>query len=301
MILECVKKMICSNIEALFQVGIISVSIDQFTGWFREVGSKLIGTIIVILVMIVTLKIGDKVIKKWVKRKSEKANSSNDTFSLNSFNMDEKLAKTIGAILRSLLKYAVYFIGITSILSIYFGTVSLTLASIGGVAIGFGAQNLVKDVISGIFLLIENQYMVGESIEIQGSTGVVESIEIRVTRIRDANGDIHIIPNGSILKVTNKSRGSRRALVEVTISYDSDLNKAIDIINEVCLEYGKDDENIVELPQVVGITELGARGINIRVVGRTKPTKEWNAEVELRKKIKLALDDNNISIPYNTK
>ncbi|ADL54026.1 mechanosensitive ion channel family protein [Clostridium cellulovorans] len=293
--------MICSNIEALFQVGIISVSIDQFTGWFREVGSKLIGTIIVILVMIVTLKIGDKVIKKWVKRKSEKANSSNDTFSLNSFNMDEKLAKTIGAILRSLLKYAVYFIGITSILSIYFGTVSLTLASIGGVAIGFGAQNLVKDVISGIFLLIENQYMVGESIEIQGSTGVVESIEIRVTRIRDANGDIHIIPNGSILKVTNKSRGSRRALVEVTISYDSDLNKAIDIINEVCLEYGKDDENIVELPQVVGITELGARGINIRVVGRTKPTKEWNAEVELRKKIKLALDDNNISIPYNTK
>ena len=290
-----------NNINELFQIGTIIISIDKIKEWLQEAGTKIIGTIIVILVMMVVLKIGDAIIKKWVKRKSEKANGGDDTFSLNSFYMDEKLSKTIGAILRSILKYAVYFVGITSILSIYFWTVILTLASIGGVAIGFGAQNLVKDVISGIFLLIENQYMVGESIEIQGSSGVVESIEIRVTRIRDINGDIHIIPNGSIIKVTNKSRGSRRALVEVTISYDSDLNKAIDIINKTCLEYGKNDENIVELPQVAGVTELGARGINIRVVGRTKPTKEWNTEVEIRRKIKLALDDNGISIPYNTK
>lgn len=290
-----------SNVIAIFKIGMISISIDKVTGWFQEAGSKVIGTIVVVLVMMATLKIGDAIIKKWVKGKSQKSNRENDTFALNSFNMDEKLAKTIGAILRSILKYAVYFVGITSILSIYFGTISLTLASIGGVAIGFGAQNLVKDVIAGIFLLIENQYMVGESIEIQGSSGVVESIEIRVTRIRDANGDIHIIPNGSIIKVTNKSRGSRRALVEVTISYDSDLNKAIDIINKACLEYGKDDENIVELPQVAGVTELGARGINIRVVGRTRPAKEWNTEVDLRKQIKLALDENDISIPYNTK
>ena len=157
----------------------------------------------------------------------------------------------------------------------------------------------MKDVIAGIFILIENQYIVGEYIGIENKSGIVESIEIRVTRIRDFNGDLHIIPNGSISTVTNHSRGSRRVLVDITIDYEADLNKAIDIINEVCIEYAKENENIVEVPTVAGVTELGARGINIRTIGRAKPMKEWGSELDLRKKIKFALDEAGMEIPHN--
>lgn len=197
-----------------------------------------------------------------------------------------------------------YFFGITVILTLIFGSklfsaVSLTFASIGGVALGFGSQNLVKDVVNGFFILFEDQYSVGDYITIGKSSGIVESIELRVTKIRSFKGDLHIIPNGNISEVTNHSRGPISINVNVSIAYEENIDDATKVINIACDEFSKDNEDIVEKPKVVGITELGSSGVNIRVSGKVKPMKQWANENQLRKYVKEALDKAEIEIPYN--
>ena len=166
-------------------------------------------------------KIGNKLIEKAVIIKKSKFRQKN--------------SNTVAAILKSVLKYAVYFLGVTTILCIFFKNITLTFAGIGGVALGLGAQNLIKDVINGFFILFEDQYSVGDYITIEGESGVVESIELRITRIRDFR---HIIPNGSITNVTNRSRGMR-FVVEVDIAYEEDAYGAMDVLREACNEFKK--------------------------------------------------------------
>jgi small conductance mechanosensitive channel len=177
-------------------------------------------------------------------------------------------------------------------------TTVIAVTSIAGVAIGFGAQNLVKDIITGFFILFEDQFAVGDYITIEGMSGIVEVLGLRITKIRDFSGDLHIIPNGSITKVTNKSRGNMRALVEFQIAYEEDIDNAIKVINRVNKEMKKDFKQIVEGPEVMGVTALGDFGVTIRVFAKTLPMEQWGVEVELRKKIKNALDMEGIEIPY---
>jgi small conductance mechanosensitive channel len=176
-------------------------------------------------------------------------------------------------------------------------TTVIAVTSIAGVAIGFGAQNLVKDIITGFFILFEDQFAVGDYIVIEGMSGIVEVLGLRITKIRDFSGDVHIIPNGSITKVTNKSRGNMRALVEFQIAYEEDIDNAIKVINRVNDQIKKDFKQIVDGPEVIGVTDLGDFGVTIRVIAKTKPMEQWGVEVELRKRIKNALSNAGISIP----
>jgi small conductance mechanosensitive channel len=223
----------------------------------------------------------------------ERQRNSNSKFSLNG-----KRSMTLEAILKSILRYAVYFFGIVGLFSQIFGAITLTFAGIGGVAIGFGAQNLVKDIINGFFILFEDQYAVGDYINIEDKGGIVESIELRVTKIRDFNGDLHIIPNGLISRVTNHSRGNARVLVEVDIAYEEDVDKAIEVLSGVCEAFSAREENMVEGPKVAGVTALKDSGLTIRVVGKAKPMTHWECEMALRKEIKKALTSEQIEIPY---
>lgn len=271
--------------SGVINIGNILITPEQITyGVF-----KVIKILSIVVLMYLSIKIGSKIIHKFMDRQRK----SNSKFTLN-----EKRSMTLEAILKSVLRYSVYFFGIVGIIGQIFGDIGLTFAGIGGVAIGFGAQSLVKDIINGFFILFEDQYAVGDYINIDDKSGIVESIELRVTRLRDFNGDFHIIPNGLITKVTNHSRGNARVLVDVDIAYEEDVDKAIDVLSNVCSKFKSENENMVEGPKVAGVSALKDSGLTIRIIGKAKPMTHWDCEMNLRKEIKKALSESNIEIPY---
>ncbi|MDB2086543.1 mechanosensitive ion channel family protein [Clostridium paraputrificum] len=263
------------------------ISIDMRD--IENIVNKGIRIVVIIILMHITIKIGNRLINKFVKRQIE----SNARFS-----MDNQKAKTIGEVLKSVLKYMTYFIGAALILSDAFNGISVAMASVGGFALGFGAQSLVKDIINGFFILFEDQYGVGDHVTIGTFSGIVETIGIRTTVIRDFSGDVHLIPNGTINQVTNHSRGNIRFIVDVDISYEEDIDNAINVISNVCNKYKDENENIVEPIEVLGVNSLNASSVTIRIIGKAKPLKQWEAERELRKRVKKVLDEEGIEIPY---
>lgn len=256
----------------------------------ESVVNKGLKIIFVIIAMYVSVKLGKHLIKKFVQKQVE----SNAIISL-----DSQRAKTLGEVLKSVLKYSVYFMGITIIVSILFGGISFTFASIGGIAVGLGAQSLIKDLINGFFILFENQFGVGDHVTLGNFNGIVKSIGIRTTVVIDFTGDIHSIPNGSITGVTNHSRNDIRFMVDVNISYEEDIEKVISIIKLTCEEFkSKNEEYINEPIEVPVIIALGVLSVTVRIVGKAKPLNQGKMENELRKAIKLSLDKNEIEMPY---
>lgn len=250
-------------------------------------GLNMAKVIAILVFMYLTIKIGNGIINRYVsKQKNFK------------FSLDDKKAKTVGAVLKSILRYSVYFFGIFAIIEVLFNKIGLTFAGIGGVALGFGAQSLIKDVINGFFILFEDQFTVGDYINVDDKGGIVESMELRVTKIRDFNGDLHIIPNGLITKVTNHSRGNIRIMVDVDVSHDEDLDRVIKVISDLCDKFKAENECVTEGPKVLGISALKEDRITIRVAGKSKPMTQWDAEMKLRKEIRDALNSANIKIPY---
>jgi small conductance mechanosensitive channel len=174
-------------------------------------------------------------------------------------------------------------------------------AGIAGVAIGFGAQSLVKDVISGFFLLMENQIRVGDVANIAGISGLVEAINLRTTRLRDLEGRVHIIPNGEIAVATNFTRDWSRALVEIGVAYKEDVDNVISVLKDVGEEMRNDPaykEIILEPLTVLGVDSFGDSSVNIRVFFKTLPIKQWEVAREFRKRVKKAFDEKGIEIPF---
>ena len=175
-------------------------------------------------------------------------------------------------------------------------------AGIAGVALGFGAQSLVKDVISGLFILIEDQFGVGDVVDLGECEGTVEALGLRSTRLRDVYGVMWHVPNGEILRVANKSQLWARALLDVEVAYEADLRHAQEVIRTVAHgmwedpEWGNDE--IAEEPEVWGVQNLGADGVSIRVVMKTEPARQWGVEREFRLRVKEALEREGIEIPY---
>lgn len=254
-----------------------------------NIGIKGVRIVLIVLLMVMAIKVGSKLIDHFIEKQDKLR-----------FSLDSRKSKTLGAILKSILRYAVYFFGIIQLLDSFkfFSGINLTFAGIGGVALGFGAQSLIKDIINGFFILFEDQFAVGDYINIDDKGGIVESIELRVTKIRDFNGDLHIVPNGMISKVTNHSRGDMRILVDVDIAYEEDVDRAVKVIQKVCEDFKAGNENVVEGPNVVGVTALKDNGYTIRIVGKVKSMTQWENEVKLRREIKKAFEEAKIEIPY---
>lgn len=218
-----------------------------------------------------------------------------------SLHFDEKRARTLMTIMKSVIKYSVYFIAIITVLDELNVPITAVLSAAGilGLAVGFGAQNLVKDVITGFFILFENQFSVGEYIETEGFGGVVEEVGLRVTKLRDWSGELHIIPNGRISVVTNHNRGSMRALVEVGIAYEADLERALLVLKQIAAGVARDLAPVItDGPDVLGVTKLDDSAVVIRIVAKTLPLEQWGVERELLKRIKEAFDKEGIEIPY---
>lgn len=215
--------------------------------------------------------------------------------------VDENKTMTMASLLKSLVRYGTYFVAGVNILDILgINTASLlTAAGIGGLAFSFGAQNLVKDIISGFFIILEDQYNIGDYIEAAGVGGTVEEIGIRTTKLRDFGGQLHTIPNGEITKVTNHSRGAMRAMVTVGVAYEENLPDALEALKSACEEVAKNNQEIlVEAPSILGIANLGKTDIEISILAKTIPMQQWNVERQLRKAILEKFGENEIELPY---
>jgi len=215
----------------------------------------------------------------------------------------EKRAKTLSGIISTTITVVIYLAAAMMIITecgVNIGPL-LAGAGIAGVAIGFGAQSLVKDMISGFFLLMENQIRVGDVASIAGIGGLVEAINLRTTRLRDLEGRVHIIPNGSIAVATNFTRDWSRALVEIGVAYKEDVDNVINVLKDVGEDMRNDSafrEVILEPLTVLGLDSFGDSSVNIRVFFKTLPIKQWDVAREFRKRVKKAFDEKGIEIPF---
>ncbi|MEW5819511.1 MAG: mechanosensitive ion channel family protein [Cyanobacteriota bacterium] len=212
-----------------------------------------------------------------------------------------KRLQTIAKIIRTTLKILIIVLSLVLILSEIGVNVAPIIAGAGiiGLAISFGSQSLVKDIINGIFILIENQFGIGDVVSINGTGGVVEDMTLRVTILRDMSGKVYIIPNGQISTVIVSTKGWARANLDIGIAYKEDIDTAMAIIKDVADQMKKEfPEKIIDEPELLGVNELADSSVNIKLIMKTNPGEQWSVEREYRRRIKYALDEKNIEIPF---
>jgi len=200
-------------------------------------------------------------------------------------------------------KIFIFIIALFMILSELDVPVVPVLAGFGiaGIAVGFGAQYLVRDLIAGSFIIMENQYRIGDRVKIGEVFGLVEEVNLRKTVVRDWDGMLHHIPNGAIEIVTNTTRRYSMVNLDVPVAYGTDLDHAIEVMNQVGTELAQDEnwkERVLEAPQVLRVNNFGDSGIDIRIAGRVQPHEKWSVTGELRLRLKKAFDKEGIEIPW---
>jgi small-conductance mechanosensitive channel len=214
--------------------------------------------------------------------------------------ISERRTATVAKLLENVITYVVFFVMIIMILGVLGIETKGLLAGAGvvGLAVGFGAQNLVRDVITGFFILLEDQFSVGDYVRLGRFEGVIQEIGLRTTKIRSWTGELHILPNGSIKEVTNFSLNNSVAFVDVSISYESDIDHAERVIEDLLDELPMRYEQMVKRPELLGVQNLGASEIVLRVIAEVEPMQHFAIARALRKEIKLRLDEHGIEIPY---
>ena len=211
--------------------------------------------------------------------------------------------KTLRTLINSIFNYIMYFIIVTLVLSVFGVNISslLAVAGVGGVAISFGAQTLVKDVISGLFIWIEGSITVGDIVDINGLQGEVETIAIRTTSIRNYNGNVYTIPNGDIRSFTNMSRGFKRAIVDIRCPYEENQQHLVDIITEEMVKAGQEIEGLTATPDVMSILSFDTDAVLVRVAAQCPVGEHWRIERDIRTRIKARFDAEGIMMPHYTK
>ncbi|MGH7587770.1 MAG: mechanosensitive ion channel family protein [Gemmatimonadota bacterium] len=177
----------------------------------------------------------------------------------------------------------------------------LATAGIASLAIGFGAQTLVKDIIGGFFILLEDQYSIGDVVQTAGVDGVVEEVNLRTTILRDVHGTVHVVPNGEIRVLSNKTKGWSRAVLEIGVGYREDPDRVIAILEELAAEIAEDTvfgALLLETPTVPGVEAFGDSAVTIRMMAKTLPLKQWDIARELRRRIKHRFDAEGIEMPF---
>jgi len=255
----------------------------------KNIGGQVLKSVVIIIAARMAIRFGGIAIENIFNPED-----SNGTF------IEGRRTQTLTVLLRSVLMYSTYFIAGLMILDTFNVPTGSILASAGivGLAVGFGAQNLVKDIITGFFIIFEDQFSVGEFVTIADVTGVVDEVGLRTSKVREWTGQLHTIPNGEIGKVTNFNRGKMMALVTVGIAYEEDIDKAIEVMRKASEKAQQELESLVEVPIVQGVVELADSAVVIRAIANTVPGEQWAMERELRKRYKQALDANDIEIPY---
>ena len=224
-----------------------------------------------------------------------------DTHQGDIVSFQEKRANTIAKLLRSV-GWGVVMVFITIQVLRQFIEITAVLGglSVVGLAVSFGAQSLVKDYFAGFFILFENQFVVGDSIEAAGKSGVVEKLTLRTVRLRDLEGTVHIIPNGQITTLSNKTRGWSRAVVDIMVAYDNDIDRVLTVLREEVDALGADTPwaGLIDAPpEVLGVESFGENGVSIRVLLRTKPGVQSEVAREFRRRLVIRLERDGVKLP----
>ena len=211
-------------------------------------------------------------------------------------------ARTMGTLLKSIISAVVFTVLVIMVLAELGYNIAPILAGAGvlGVAVGFGSQSLVKDFLSGVFMLVEDQYGVGDVVDVGSATGTVEAVSLRVTRLRDVDGTVWYVRNGEILRVGNMSQNWARTVLDIPVDYSEDLVHVREVLTEVAHDLWIDDEYqkvIIEEPEVWGVQSLDADSVVVRVTLKTAPMEQWNVAREMRERVKARFDLEEIEIP----
>jgi len=267
--------------------------IDLLIPWFLSSGIRVVAIIIGAFFI-------NKIITKFIDKTVRLAVVPNNYSSRES---ERKREDTLIQIFSITSKIAIFTISILMVLQ-EFGVVIgpiLAAAGIVGLAFGFGGQYLIRDIISGLFIILENQYRIGDIVKFENLGGVVEKISLRMTTLRDLDGTVHHIPHGEIKEVSNYAKDFARVNLDIGVSYDTDLEHVIGVVNEVGNALTQDDqfkEFIIAAPQFLRVNNFADSSVMLKILGETLPLKQWEITGELRKRLKIAFDKEGIEIPF---
>ncbi len=242
----------------------------------------------------------DKILSKVIVR-AIRASVKADEFT--SPEAEKKREDTLIRIFNGAVKIVIIIVAVMMILQEVGIEVGPLIAGAGivGLAVGFGGQYLIRDIITGLFLMLENQYRIGDVVEIEGLSGAVQDISLRKTTLRNLDGTVHHIPHGSITKVSNLSKDFARVNLDIGVAYGTNLEKLIDVINTTGNELAADpafSESIITPPLFLRVNEFADSAIMVKILGDTKPLRQWDVAGELRKRLKIAFDREGIEIPF---
>lgn len=217
--------------------------------------------------------------------------------------MRRKQLLTIVQILRWAVEVLIVGAALLMLLSTLGVDVTPLVASVGvaGLALGLGAQTLIKDLIGGFLILAENQYVVGDTIRVGGVSGQVERFTLRATYVRDVDGSLHVVPNGEVRVVSNQTRDWSRAVVDVGVAYEEDLERVLRVLETAAETFARDpalEAELLEPPQVIAPLSLGDWAFTVRVMVKTQPGRQWQIARELRKRLLVTCEQESITLPY---
>lgn len=275
----------------------VTETIDNINGDF---GAEALATFLVLVGAFVILWFVRRAIGRWSAR-VERQYVESDHYS--DRERGQRLV-TLTAVMIMVIRIAVWAIVVLTIMAIW-GipmTPFVAVAATIGVAVGFGAQNLVKDVIAGFFILVEDQFGIGDVVSIAGVSGTVEEITLRTTVLRDLDGNVHHVPNGYIVVASNMTPDFARVVTDVGVSYDTDIDMAIEVIlDEITLLANDPDwsKAFLAQPEMLGVNKLNDSAVEIRVLATVITEERWTVKREFNRRIKNRLDAEGIEIPYN--
>jgi moderate conductance mechanosensitive channel len=269
---------------------------------------------VIVVLAVIALRLVKRSIRRAVARAQDPAQSPGqklrsrmtflDDAAQPQFSMRRALrADSMGALASSVASFIVWIMALFMVLGTFGVNLAPLIAGAGivGIALGFGAQDLVKDFISGVSMLLEDQYGVGDIIDAGEASGVVEGITLRTTKIRDVTGTLWHVPNGEIRRIGNMSQEWARALLDVGVSYGTDIDRASTIILQVATDMANEEDyskDILDTPEIWGVQALANSSVDIRLVVKTHPGRQWAIARELRRRIKIAFDAAHVEIPF---
>ncbi|MCD6567903.1 MAG: mechanosensitive ion channel family protein [Dehalococcoidia bacterium] len=262
--------------------------------WLKSSGISILIAIVIALVLYLLLRHFVPLLIKKVVSQRMRGESKAEI---------EKRAETLSSFFTTTGTILIATFAIFTILPEFGVNIAAALAGLGiaGIAVSFGAQSLIKDILSGVFIILEDPYRIGDWIKIAGTDGLVEEISLRRTVLRDFDGTVHSIPNSEIKTASNFTRDYARVNMNIAVAYGEDLDHVIEVINSVCREMAEDPEwkaSFLSTPRVLRVDNLGDSGIDIRLLGDTRPMLQWSAMGELRLRIKKAFDKEGIEMPW---
>ena len=256
---------------------------------------NLLEEILISLLVLVVAVVSIKIVFSIVNRVFDSLKSGIDQ-------RESRRVVTLNHVTKTVVRTGIWTVAVLIILGQFMNVSSLlAVAGVGTLAIGFGAQGIVEDVMSGFVIVFENQFCVGDYVIIdEDHYGIVEAIGMRTTNIREFDGGLFIIHNGKIDRLTNYSKGHIKATVDIGISYEEDISKVTDILNDICKELFESHEELFKTcPEVIGVTDMGPMAMNIRISCDEDAASKFKAETVLRQRIKEVFSEKGIEIPYN--